>query len=219
MIPTMFLWQIKVDDSETPLSAADGQLKVDVSKLPAKNKVVTLDKAFADEIFEKILSSTTTVVLRAEQTAKKGITIKLSQGFLKKMAASYTENLVVNAGNWHITLDKKKVKSLSASSKNITFTMKEVKADKNLAGKKYKAKGTAFTLEVKRIAVKDGKKHNIIIPVTAKYSSYKKNLVILRKLGKKSFKYVEKIKVDKKAKEITAMLNSAKQTLVLALLR
>ena len=97
--------------------------------------------------------------------------------------------------------------------------MKEVKPDNTLMGKKYKAVGNAVILEVNRNSLKNGKKYNIIIPVTAKYSSYNKTLNILKSTGKKAFKSVKKIKFNKAAKEVTALLKSVKQTVILVINR
>ena len=209
--------QIKIDDSETPLSALERQLQVNLDKLSVKNKIISLTAESAKEITETLKSKADmeTVVLASDKLIKKGFTVKMSQAFLKKVAASTVKNLKIEVGNWYVILDSKKLKALSSSSKQVAFTVKETKTDRISVGKKYKVEGTALTIEAKRLA-NDGKKYNIMLPVTVKYSSYKKGMVILRSTGKSSFTSVKKIKVNKKAKEITTILKSVKHTLILA---
>ena len=213
--------QLKVDDSKTPLASMNERVEVNLDEMPVKNKTITLTAKSAKKIIEELksVSDTKTVVLNSKKLIKKGFTIKMSQGFLKKFVTSKIKNLNVEAGNWYISFDKKKLNSLSTSSKQITVTMKEVKPDNTLMGKKYKAVGNAVILEVNRNSLKNGKKHNIIIPVTAKYSSYNKTLNILKSTGKKAFKSVKKIKFNKAAKEVTALLKSVKQTVILVINR
>ena len=122
--------------------------------------------------------------------------------------------MTIKVKNWYVTIDKKKLKSLAASSKYVTLFMKEVKASKLYNGKKYKASGTAFNLEIKRYS-KDGASHHITLPVTAKYKTYNKTLCILRKTYTSDFKRVEKSAIDKELKELTTSLKSIRQTLVL----
>ena len=135
---------------------------------------------------------------------------------MAKIADSSVENLLLDAGKWQIKIEQDKLRKLSASSKQLVFNMKEGRAKKDLVDKKYRITGKAFVIEAIRYGLKDNKKHNLILPVTVKYSSYKDNMVLLRSVGKNKFKPIKKIKHNRAEKEVQALVKSVKQTLVLA---
>ena len=207
---------IQITDSETPLSSSDNMIELSLDAMSAKNNSLTLTSKNADKIIEqlKTAQNADTAVISSEKLVKNGLTVKLSKSFLKKMAASGISRLTIKVKNWYVTIDKKKLKSLAASSKYVTLFMKEVKASKLYNGKKYKASGTAFNLEIERYS-KDGASHHITLPVTAKYKIYNKTLCILRKTYASDFKRVKKSAIDKELKELTTSLKSIRQTLVL----
>ena len=207
---------IQITDSETPLSSSDNMIGLSLDAMSAKNNSLTLTSKNADKIIEqlKTAQNADTAVISSEKLVKNGLTVKLSKSFLKKMAASGISRLTIKVKNWYVTIDKKKLKSLAASSKYVTLFMKEVKASKLYNGKKYKASGTAFNLEIERYS-KDGASHHITLPVTAKYKTYNKTLCILRKTYASDFKRVKKSAIDKELKELTTSLKSIRQTLVL----